>query len=245
MITLKQTKSVAAKLLATKGNRLRMVGVGILLTFAVMLPVTLAMNLSTVFFGGSEVPTEAIPWLVGALLVLVLLGTAPAVCALYRVAYRGYEKATEGLGAPARMSDLRYGDCLAAGLLILLRPLVIAVLFVGACALAALWSFLLYIPLLAAAIALSVLWMRVTAGWFLLQYYVCRGERTRSALRASRTAMKKDRRRLYGAYVRSFLGQVLLSLLTVGVLLLLWTLPLMMFTYFSLAAKLDKTADKQ
>lgn len=244
MIALKQIKAVAAAHLATKGNRVRMVGVGILLTFAVISPITFAANLATVFLGEVDMPQGAIPWYFLAILVLVLLGTAPAVCALYRVAYRGYETATEGLAAPTRMPRLRYGDCLAAGICILLRPLVIVALFAGVYTLASFWSFWLYVPLLAAAIALSVLWMRITADWFLLPYYVCRGKRTRAALRASRMAMKQHRRAC-GAYMRSFLGPILLSLLTVGLLLLLWTLPLMMFTYFSLADRIDKAADKQ
>ena len=49
----------------------------------------------------------------------------------------------------------------------------------------------------------------------------------------------KGNRRLYFSYMLSFLGWVLLSLLTAGVLLLIYVLPVMCFTYFILADRLD------
>ncbi|MBE6546312.1 MAG: hypothetical protein E7668_02580 [Ruminococcaceae bacterium] len=244
MNSIKQIKPVAAKRLAKKGNRLRLVGVGILLTFSVMLPLLLSANLSVILLGEAEMEPIQTFLFFGAILALILLGTAPAVSALYGIAYRGYERARDGMSASARMSELRYGQCLASGLLLILRPLGVVALFVGAYALASLGAFLLYFPLACVAIALSVLWMWATSGAFLLPYYVSRGETVRSALRASRRAMKGNRR-LYGAYMLSFLGWVLLSLLTVGVLLLLYVLPLMLFTYFTLADRMDRSGGKQ
>ena len=233
MSQIKAMKADAKQMLRQRSNRLGLVTVGILLIFSVFLPMLIAANLTCVIFGEAEGETVDLVFYAvwGGLTILC---TAPALILLYRRAYWLYRRQKDGLSAPRVLPRCGVLRCLVAGLLTLIRPVLLFLVFVGAYALAEMSEFLLYVPLVFCAVAVSVLVMWLTGFLFLFPYYICRGESVGRAIAASAEGMK-HRYRSYGAYMLAFLGWVLLSLLTAGVLLILNTLPLMLFTYFIFA----------
>ncbi|MBQ9782990.1 MAG: hypothetical protein IJW44_00540 [Clostridia bacterium] len=240
MSQIKEMKILARTYLGQKGNWARMIFAGGLLIFVCFLPLLLAGNLTAILLGDTA-EAEQLLWLenllvygIGALLFLLI--TVPGVALFYRYSWRLYTQSRDGINVPATQAKRKPAGVWFDGFRIVLRPLLVAALFALAYYFGSLSGFLLYLPLVALAIGLSVLLMWATGGWFLFPYFLCRGEK--KAIRQSRRAMKKHYKR-YGAYMLSFLGLVLLSLLTAGVLLMFYVLPLMMFTYFALGDRLS------
>ena len=240
MSQIKEMKMLARQYLGQKGNWTRMIFAGGLLIFACFLPVLLSANITAIILGDTE-ETAAL-WgredllTAGIAALFFLLITVPSAALFYRYCYRLYAAGRDGFGAvtaKTRVSPMRIWR---EGFGFLLRPVGVGLLFVGAYWLASLSEFLLYLPLVAVAIGLSILLMWGTGGCFLLPYFCCRGE-VKRAWKQSRRAMR-HRYKAYGAYILSFLGWVVLSLLTAGVLLIFYVLPLMMFTYFALGDRM-------
>ena len=237
MSEIKWMKIRAKKLLGVKGNWVKIVIAGILLVFVCFMPLVVAMSLTNVIVGAPEPGTDL--YLLGDLLfygvwaVLAFCVTVPGVTLFYRYVWSLYEQTKEGFSVNDRRK-VGWFRSYPAALLIVLRPIGVAAIFVLAYVLASVTDFWLYLPFMVLAIGLATLFMWATGGAFFVPYFVCRGMSAGKALRASRRTMKK-KYKLYGAYMMSFIGLVLLSLLTVGVLLLFYTMPVMMFTYFALA----------
>lgn len=245
MTDLRALKRRGAALVGVGGNRLRLILLGILLILACFLPLILSWNLTDLFFGDSEnglfLMEEILFWCLMALLTVLI--TAPALTAAYRYAFWVLRREEQGILVPAQPRLGSYGELLRGGLLLLARPLAILGFFLGAYSLASLGDFVLYVPLTACSFLLSWLWMRVTACLFLLPYYLCLGETPKRAWARSCLAME-GKRKAYHAYAAGFFGLVLLSLLSVGVLLILYTLPLMLMTYFLLARRLTESIER-
>ena len=240
MTILKECKLLAKKYLGRKGNWLRLIIAAVLLVFTVMSPMVLAMSISGILAGDAPegstlyVISDVVFYVLWVVLGLTL--TPIGIACFYRFAYLGYKNGRDGISENGRL--LSFGRSLGAGLLILLRILPVIALFVAVYWLGFLSDWWLYLPLAIAAIWLAIPLMGMSGSVFLFPYYVARGERIGDACRMSRRAMKGNRR-LYFSYMLSFLGWVLLSLLTAGVLLLIYVLPVMCFTYFILADRLD------
>lgn len=249
MLIVKQLKTMARAMLMKQGSWVRLVFVGILWIFAALLPLILATNVTAVLFGEAletgevGILADSVFW--SLLILCALIVTVPTVTLLYRYAWQTYRRCRDGFGALETARDDRIVVNYGTGLLILLRPLCVIGLFGLAYGLAALWDFVLYLPLVFVAAALSVLFLWGTGFAFLLPYYLCRGQSCIEALRQSRRRMNRQNYSLYGSYLMLFLGWILLSLLTVGVLLILYTLPLMLFTYFALAEHMTASTQQQ
>lgn len=240
MSQLKEIKKAVRAYLGQGGNWARMILAGTLLIFVCFFPLVLAGNLLAILLGdtaeAAHLHTLENLLFYGISALLFLLITVPGVALFYRYSWRLYVKSRDGIAAPATQDKRKPMGVWSAGFLIVLRPLVVAALFILAHWLGSLSQFLLYLPLVALAIGLAFLWMWATGGWFLFPYFM--GRREAKPLRQSRRTMKQHYK-LYGAYMLSFLGLVLLSLLTAGVLLVFYVLPLMMFTYFALGDRLS------
>ena len=230
---MKDMKQRAGELLRQGSTRLSMTVLGIFLIFSVFLPLLIGVNLTGVLFGenGEDGLIFAV-W--GILSVLV---TAPVLILLYRRAYLLYLRLRDGFAAPRRLPNCGAIRCFFAGLVMLFRPVMVFCVFLGAYKVAEQTDFWLYLPIMLCAIVLAMLVMWLTAYLFLFPYYICRGESVGQALKYSVKHML-SRYRGYFGYMLAFLGWVLLSLLTAGVLLVLYTIPIMLLTYFIFADKI-------
>lgn len=233
---MKEMKRRARELLLQGSARLSLTVIGIFLIFSAFLPLLIGLNLTDLLFGETE-PDQS-DWLIFAVWgIFSILITAPALTLLYRRAYLLYLRLRDGFSAPRRLPSCGVWRCFFAGLVVLLRPVLVFCVFLGAYALAEQTEFWFYLPIMACAIVLAMLVMWLTAYLFLFPYYVCRGESIRRAMKYSVKHML-SRYRGYFGYMLAFLGWVLLSLLTVGVLLILYTIPMMLLTYFIFADKI-------
>ena len=234
MSEIKAIKRLSAELVSKKGNRIRMIFAGILLVFSVFLPVVLSLNIVWILFGETDI------WLADALfvcdwLLLSSVITLPIVAALYRYCFRVYLRTRDGFDVIEYTPT--FGRCFRAGFMMLLRPIGVCLIFFAAYKLAEIDDFLLYIPIVALAAVISVLFMYLTCGAFFMPYFFCMGMKPSAALSRSRAFMKHNRK-IYWAYMMSFVGMILLSVLTVGILFIVHALPIMMFTYFILADRM-------
>ena len=234
MSEIKAIKRLSAELISKKGNRIRMIFASILLVFSVFLPIVLSLNVVWTLFGDTDA------WLADALfvcdwLLLSLVITMPIVAAIYRYCFRVYLRTRDGLDALEYTPT--FGRCFRAGVLILSRPLAVLLIFFSAYKLAEIKEFLFYIPLMALAAVLSVLFMYLTGGAFFIPYFFSMGMKPSAALSRSRALMKRNRK-IYMAYMISFVGMILLSVITVGIFFMVHALPIMMFTYFILADRI-------
>ena len=245
-VTMKQTftyRETGRTLSAIKGNRVRLALAFAMLLLSVLVPFVIAVNLNGVIFGTGETLSEEEMLLsnlvfFGVWLILGLLTTPFAVTSFYRYGYRLYcaTRDAAGYGGDTAKGSL-WGNWLF-GLSILIRPGLCAIPIALAFWVSELTHYWLHVPMLALAVAFCVLWMRCTAGSFLVPYRMCRGDRFRAALRNSRKQIK-GKRKLYGRYISCFFLHGLLSVLTVGVWLVFHTLPNLIFTYFALADSID------
>ncbi|MBQ9086333.1 MAG: hypothetical protein IJY47_04005 [Clostridia bacterium] len=239
-LTSKQTGSCLA---GRKEVRVRLAIALSLLLLAILLPMIISIGLTWMIFGsGEQLPPELAgredPVFLGVWLVLGIFLTLPAVSLFYSYTRYCYLQAKDACGYGGIFRAGGYGKHWIFGFFICLRPLGCAVIVLGTVFVSEQTRYFLHLPLLLAAIALCALWMWGSGGWFLLPYEMCRGSSILAALRKSRRVMK-GRKALYGRYVLSFLGDGLLSLVTVGVWLVFNALPKLNFTYFALAEELD------
>ena len=161
-----------------------------------------------------------------------------AVALFYRYAYRLYRTSRDAAGYGGGERSGSPHENWVFGFLLILRPLGCGIVVWYTLLASQMLHYWLHFPLLALAVFLCVLWMRCGAGWFLIPYRMCRGDGVRAALRNSRKQIK-GQRKLYGRYISAFLFHGILSVLTVGIWLVFYMLPNLIFTYFTLAESLD------
>ena len=251
METVKTAKQNAGALLGQNGARLRLIFCGILLIFGGMTPWIVGQHVATLVFGELTEPygDEAVLWQYSALslgvgVLLTLTVTALVVGALYAYGQSLYTRLRTGVAQRWELRRHTLGRLWRGGVLILVRPMGAALLFAGAYLLSERIGYTLHLPLLCLAALLAALLFYATGSWFLVPYYLSLGDGGAQAIGKSRQAMKQ-RKKLYGAYQKRFAGLVCLSVLTVGVLLVLYTVPLMLMTYFSLVQTMEDEEAKE
>lgn len=233
MPQIKSCKKLAKQYLGQNGNWAKMALAGVGLVFVCFLPLMLVNDGLTLLFGASDVSEQLYSVLFwSAFLIWSLVITVPGVALFYRYAWYLYIRTRDGFSVSGNRKQDPVQTWLF-GLFTLLRPVAVVLLFMAAYGLASLSQFWLWLPLAALAVFLSFLLMKGTGGLFFLPYRFCQGRSAPEAWRKSVRDMRGNYRQ-YAAYMRSFLGWILLSLLTAGVLLAVYLLPLMMFTYFAL-----------
>ena len=236
------------------GGLLKLSLASAMLIFVAMLPLVLAVNWDIAVFGTAEISVlwehlvSVLPGY-GSMFILDIFLVAPAFAAYVVYAYRMYSKARYG-AVYGKKSSGGYFRCLLGGLLMTLRGAICALILQGAYVLTfhleALFRIeelgipmiLLGIPLmsLAAVICLVLCW--ITGFAFTVPYCFAKGEGIFASFKRSfksfiRHPFLKD------GYALVFLGLIALSALTFGVLLIIFVMPLMMFTYFTLAEYID------
>ena len=228
---------------SVRGNRVRLALAFSVLFFSVLLPFVVALRIYGLVFGTGEALSESEMLLsdfvfYGLWLILGLLLIPPVLALFYRYAYRLYCESKDAAGYGG---DRSFGKPLEAwrfGFLLILRPLGCGALIWFVLWISQFFRYCLHFPLLALAVLLCVVWMRCGASWFLIPYRMCLGDDVRVAVRNSRKQMV-GRKKLYGKYISAFLFHGILSVLTVGVWLVFYMLPNLIFTYFTLAESLD------
>lgn len=184
--------------------------------------------------------------------VMGALITLPAFAFFMTYTWRTYSKARYGFVDSERKKkgSYNYFRGLFSGLIMLFRPLIcFAILQLGYYEARELSEAMVYdgvalpmiLPLIlfwAIGLAISALLMWLTNYKFLVPYYYGRGMTLREANKRSKEICRK-RPFICDGFSLIFGAAAALSLISVGVLFILLVLPLMMFTYFSLAEHLD------
>ncbi len=239
-------------LLSVKGSRTRLILSGILLCLAFVLPMMLGVYIPLLIFGYSEV-TPFYEYLCIYVLALVsgALVTLPAAAMFFTYNWQVYSNARYGYADRERKKgSYNYFCSLFAGVLIMARPFVCFVLFQiayeGAYALSELCVYegmaipmiVFLVPFFAIAAVISVIFLMLTSFTFLVPYYYGRGMKMGKAISLSFKAFRK-KPFTGAAFFLIFAAMSALSLISVGVLFVLLVLPLMMFTYFTIAEHID------
>ena len=228
--------------LGRRGRWLSLVLYAILSTFLVMLPFALSLNvisllsMTPLWIDGLFFDT-VLPYLL--MIPTFLLITCPCIMFVMRgviSTITGERRVAESKG--------RYERDLGIGLFILGRVLLpIALVLVA-------WSwpralmdgarflgFLIGGVMACAMAVLTVLWLHLTRRSFFVPYFAACGYSFGEARLRSR-AMVNAYPRLPTVYLFSFVGALALSVLSLGVLFIFWTLPLMWMTYGLAASSL-------
>ncbi|MBQ8850238.1 MAG: hypothetical protein IJ011_07920 [Clostridia bacterium] len=180
-----------------------------------------------------------------------ILATLPAYAWFLTYSWRTYAKVRYGYAEHERLKGrYNYFRSLWAGAMMLARPIVCFILFQAGYLFARLISeSMVYdgmgMPMIALllifwgiALVLSALFLWLTNARFLVPYYYGRGKTLREAKKLSKQKCARHPFMCDG-FSLIFAVMAALSLLSVGVLFILLVLPLMMFTYFSLAEHMD------
>ena len=243
------------RLLTKKGSRLKMIVASTLAVFFLMFPMLMGIYTSMAIFGenGSVAGTYAVAY--GIIAFLGIFVTLPAMAMLLTYAKQTYSEAKYGYAQIKKRGAYNYFRnlfsswrmffwsvvallCLQAGFVaaMLAKDFVIKSLGISP---PFMWVF---IPVsLTGLIAVGfIMWLRNSR--FLTFYYFSDGSSVRRAVMQSKKGTA--RHPFYSdLYALTFIILFVLSLLTFGVLFILWVLPLMMFTYFEIAERMDGETD--
>ncbi len=236
----------AQRLLHARGRLLRLALYGILSVFLLMLPFALSMHtvslLSLTPIWSDTVFMETIlPYLL--MIPTFLLVTCPLTVTVLR-----YVVAVVKDERPMRRKKGGYGRDVLFGLLTLVWLLLPVVLMLVAwtlpsqwvaAELESFWGNLLGIMLGALAAitvgSLSLPWFFLTRRLFFVPYYAATGCTLREAFGRSRARFLADKP-FPTAFATSFLGLLVLSVLSLGVILIFYTLPLVWTAYCLVAS---------
>ena len=245
-------------LLSEKGSRFRLILSGILLSFSFALPMMFGWYITLLRFGYTETtrPAEYV-WVYAIALATGLLVTVPAASMFFCYAWQTYSSARYGyVDREKKRGAYNYFRSLFSGIIIMARPIACFILFQlayeGAFALSEVCVFgkmaipmiVFLVPFSAAAAVISVLLLWLTRRAFLVPYYYARGFGIWRSVKMSR---KKCARYplVWWMFFLIFAAMSAISALSVGVLFILLALPLMMFTYFTIAEHMDSTQGKK
>lgn len=262
MTDIKQKKKEAAEFLGRKGRRIEIIFFGLLLTFVSIMPIYLCSYI--VFFfeklneyikitmkltdSQSNIMLTALEILALCISILfVIFLTFPVFSCFFKNSYKIYRQGIAGerkhfeLGEHGYFGAVRSGAVIFGIFALCLVPVTVFVeigmnlAFSTDKHIAALIEYL-FIFIIAAGLVLGFLIFLLFKPLFLFGYYTARGKTVREALKESVTRMRSPRaKQIYGAYIKTFLPSLLLSVATVLVFFLLDTLPKMSMVYFDIA----------
>ena len=239
--------------LATRrGSRIRLGIASALLIFAILLPATVAAYLNITVFGyNAQSHFMEYVLVYGIVAIFSLMATVPVCAAYFSYTYGIYSKARYGaVYTKRKRGAYGYFRDLFGGMILMLRGGVCAIALQTAYLLTAyaeialkidkygIPMIVLCIPLMTVAIGFCLIFLWLTSGFFLAPYYFARGERLFTALVKSHKAIIAHPF-LKDGYALIFLILIALSVFTLGVALVLWVMPIMMLTYFTLAEYID------
>lgn len=239
-------------LLSEKGSRFRLILAGALLSFSFVLPMMFGVYVTLLRFGYSETtqPIEYV-WVYAIVLAVGLFVTLPASAMFFSYAWQTYSVARYGyVDREKKRGAYNYFRSFFSGIIIMARPFFCFVLlqlgYEGAFALSEVCVFegiaipmiVFLVPLWAVAITVSALFLWITGRVFFVPYYYARGFGVFQALKMSSRRCKKSPF-VGDIFSLIFAAMSALSLISVGVLFILLVLPLLMFTYFTIAEQID------
>lgn len=248
-LILKCIKSSRA-LMMRRGNWIRLSLASAMLTVVTMLPLMVGVYFDTIVFGYSTEPMFIEYVIVYTLTILLnIFLVAPAFAAYVSYTYGVYSGVRYGADYRVKRAG-GYFRNLFCGLLLTVRTAVCAVVLQGAYALTQLLESVLKIkflglpmlilaaPLMTLAVIFCLFFCWITGIVFMAPYYFARGEGIFASFKKGIKAFFAHPF-LKDGYSLIFIGLIALSVLTLGVLLILFVMPLMMFTYFTLAEYID------
>ena len=250
----------ATRLISRNGNRTRMIVAGILLMFSLVLPMMTALYALYVVYVNIEIdPRVLYAVLYGITLFMGIFISLPTVAMFVTYSQKVYSETKFGYADVKRRGAYNYFRSFFSTVVLFIGPIILFVMIQLAYELTGdirgylVRQFNLAIPTLAILIPMwcvilvifaFIAWLANSA--FLAPYYYSRGM---SAFKAIKESRRTTKRHPFYSDLFSIFFIVLsaISLLTFGVLFVLWVLPLMMFTYFELADRMDSeriTEDK-
>ena len=245
MSTLSVLKKEAAMRLQTRGRWLRLVGCGVISVLLLMLPFLLALNLSRLlslfpFWTDGGWAVKVLPYLL--MIPTFLLLTCPITVCVMRFAV--------AVGKDERRKIAQksaYGRDLVLGLMILVWIFLPIGVMVASWMLPRLWlgdrpaweTVVSVVALLLSGF-LAFLWFAFTGRMFFVPYEAAVGGSVCEVLVRARNRIASQKM-LPRQFMDSFFGLLLLSVASIGVLLIFYTLPLMWMTYLFTA---DPTLQK-
>lgn len=251
----------ATRFIAKKGSRTRMIVAGILFIFASVVPMMAGTYALTIAANAlvnvpSLAPIASAAWFEyavvysGAILLQIFI-SLPAMAMFVTYAQKVYSEAKYGYSDTKKRGAYNYFRSLFSAAFIFFRPIVVLVMVQGAFVLARelramlVTQFSIYLPTL---LILIPLWcvVFVVAAWFmwvtnslsLAPYYYSRGM---SIFKSIRKSIKTTAKHPFyiDLFAIVFIALTAASMLTIGVLFVVWVLPLMIFTYYELADRMD------
>ena len=238
----------ASALLYKKGSRLKMILATVTVMFAAAFPMMMGIYLVPLL-GIEGWGAYALSY--GVALPLALVITLPALCMYVTYAREVYSEAKYGYADTKKRGAYNYFRSLFSAVLIFGRYAISALMMQGAYEGASWFTellisidvripfILILLPLLLMAALIVAIFLWLTAPLFLANYYYSKGQ---GAVKAIVNSCKKTAKRPFYStlFALVYIGLTLISLFTVGVLFVLWVQPLMMFTYFEFADKMDE-----
>ncbi|MBQ8141325.1 MAG: hypothetical protein IJ038_06510 [Clostridia bacterium] len=255
----KEIRKLAKQMLLSRNNLQRLAfGVCICL-MAIMLPI-IAFSVISGFSVLPEISEylssilfSAACLTLGALLVFV---TVPIISGFFESAYKIYEGKREfyfaDIFAPFKSSK-KYFSAIHAGVLFILRGTALfaaSVIAFYALQTASGFVFAIFglpdilnsvfeIFSTAFCVILFIVLACVTSGGFFTPYFICKGFSVNKARELSHSAVN-GKKPMICRYIFGFSGIFVLSLLTVGTLFVIYTIPLMIFAYFIYADQITE-----
>lgn len=248
-------KREAKALLFVRGRLVRLSLSAVVLLFALMLPPLLGSCLHALL--GLIVPVEdvyflstVLPWLL--MIPFFVLITAPLLIKVKRYVLCVLDD------APLSRCEGRYGHDTLAGTLVLARwtiPLALLVLSVNLphyllpreedSPMTWLFRALFTVLLLIFSALVSFAFLHATRSAFFLSHAAAKGNSVREDI-ATAKRMHRKNPRLYWRFFGGYLGEILLSVLSIGVLFVFYTLPLLWTASYLAASSLsDETTEPQ
>lgn len=249
MLTNKEIRKHASRFLLSEGRLWRM-SVGVFMSIAALM-IPLMFLVCLMYFASFEGIDENIAYILTEVAVfgtLILFGffTIPMLGGYLKLSYNIYK----GVGSshPAEMfsifiSPRRYFRAIVAGLMFVARGIAVIIPIVFSFAfIATIWenndspiAFLVCLFFSGVALLICVgiafLIAHLTQKQYFVPYYLCAGNSLSGAVALSKAAVKKKRFKIWG-YLLGLLPICILSLLTVGVLFVVYSAPMMIFAYF-------------
>lgn len=250
-----ELKRDAAELLGKKGRRVDMIFYCLILIFAVIAPIFFFYYIWNLVFVGMSYSTldtqvaEIISFAVALVLsiALAIFAGLPVICGYFKYSYKVYKEGMAGEATYFSREKGSYRRSLLGGILIGIflaacaSPLIVLVNFLRPLAthpdkrISALVTYLFFLAI-AAGLALGLCVFLLFRPMFLFCYYISRGIGVGRAISLSVKRMRDVRaKRLYMSYVKAFLPDMLLSLVTLLIFFVVDALPRMTLVYHRVA----------
>ncbi|MBO5415340.1 MAG: hypothetical protein J6A83_01765 [Clostridia bacterium] len=248
MLTNKEIRKRASAMALESGTLLKL-SLGVCFCVAsAMIPFLISSLLAEFASLGAEEPNLVVSLDMIALgILLAVFLTLPVIGGFFGMAYKLYHAEKVHLAyifSPFASAKKYFGIVFAGGLMLLRLVAIISIPVAVATLMSGVNLFedaflngLLSGLAVGGAVALALLFAVCTMQMYFVPYFLCRGFGVTESISKSRALLKKRKGKLIG-YILGFTGIFLLSLLTVGALFVVYTIPLMIFAYFIYADQL-------